>query len=214
MDINDRINRVITMLDADTLEHQNRYMPLILMGDVERSPFLRAIIRKADQLGIKTEVTTTPQHKHPVVMDRETCPKHYIEHWLDVDNMFSDGMSSVAEAIYLLLLNLNLIAGKNICIVGRGHAVQGLAETLIKDDATVTVAHSKTESLLKATMGNDVVIYATPKVDKIVACDTDALVIDVGRCIEHPELFYCDYVNNIGKLTVSVLLNRFVHMED
>ena len=207
------IDKLITKLDADTLANRNRYMPLVLMGDVERSPFLRSIIRKADELGIRHEVVTNKQYQYPVVIDRETCDVDYVIERLDLDNLFNEGMSCVAEAILLLLGELDLINGKNITIVGRGHAVKGLAQELIDGDATVTVAHSKTESLLKATAGRDVVIYATPSLDKIIAYDTNDLVIDLSSCVRKAEWLYCDYLDAIGKLTVSVLLNRFVRWE-
>ncbi len=212
MSANEIINSLITRLDEDTLNH-NPYGTLCLMGDTENSPFLRAIIKKADKFGIKTVNVDSFQSKHPMVIDLETTIFHpgiYILEQQDLDCIYKPGMSCVATAIYLLLKELNLISGKTITIVGRGHSVKGLAEQLIKDDATVTVAHSKTDSLLKATMSKDVVIYATPKINKVIAYDTDELIIDLGNCIEHPDWFNCEYVNGIGKLTVSVLLNRLV----
>lgn len=204
------IDELITKLDSDTITNRKRNSPLMLMGDVDRSPFLRSIIRKAEQLGIECVVTTTNQFSNPVIVDRETCDVDYVISELDVDHLFHDGMSCVAEAILLLLGELDLIAGKDITIVGRGHAVKGLAQELIDSDATVTVAHSQTKSLLHATKGKDVVIYATPEIDTIIGYDTNNLVIDLSGCIRHAEWFYCDYLDSIGKLTVSVLLNRFV----
>lgn len=98
-------------------------------------------------------------------------------------------------------------------IVGRGHAVQNLAKYLTLGNATVTVAHSKTKSLLQATMNRDVVIYATPTITKDISYNTRDLVIDLGNSVPHPDRFNCPYVNRIGQLTVSVLLNRFARKE-
>jgi hypothetical protein len=216
MSANDVINKLVNRLDNYTREFPTT-KTLDLVGDFTKSPFLRAVSRKCEQFGIEWfEVYPYSTRFLPsscTLFDRETCGKQFaLLHHEDIDNIQHPGMSCVAEAIYLLLKESNLIAGKNITIVGRGHSVKGLAEKLIENDATVTVAHSKTESLLKATMSKDVVIYATPKVDKIVAHDTESLVIDIGGCIEQPKYFYCDYLNGsaIGKLTVSVLLNRLV----
>lgn len=39
------------------------------------------------------------------------------------------------------------------------------------------------------------------------------LVIDLGNSVPHPDRFNCPYVNRIGQLTVSVLLNRFARKE-
>lgn len=80
-------------------------------------------------------------------------------------------------------------------------------------NATVTVAHSKTKSLLQATMNRDVVIYATPTITKDISYNTRDLVIDLGNSVPHPDRLNCPYVNRIGQLTVSVLLNRFARKE-
>ena len=78
---------------------------------------------------------------------------------------------------------------------------------------TVTVAHSKTPILYGATTGKDVVIYATPTITGAVPYNTHDLVIDLGNSVPHPDRFNCPYVNRIGQLTVSVLLNRFARKE-
>lgn len=43
--------------------------------------------------------------------------------------------------------------------------------------------------------------------------DTRDLVIDLGNSVPLPDWFNCPYVNRIGQLTVSVLLNRFARKE-
>lgn len=43
--------------------------------------------------------------------------------------------------------------------------------------------------------------------------NTRDLVIDLGNSVPHPDRFNCPYVNRIGQLTVSVLLNRFARKE-
>lgn len=119
----------------------------------------------------------------------------------------------MSQATLALLLALDLVHAKDITIVGRGHAVQNLAKYLTLGNATVTVAHSKTKSLLQATMNRDVVIYATPTITKDISYNTRDLVIDLGNSVPHPDRFNCPYVNRIGQLTVSVLLNRFARKE-
>jgi hypothetical protein len=216
MSANEVINKLVTRLDSNTREFPLT-KSLDLVGDLTKSPFLRAVARKCEQFGIDWfEVYPNSTRFLPsscTLFDRETCGKPFmlVPHE-DIDKTQYPGMSCVAEAVYLLLKELNLISGKNITIVGRGHSVKGLAEKLIENDATVTVAHSKTESLLMSTMSKDVVIYATPEITKSIAYDTKELVIDVGNCITHPSWFYANYMNgrDIGKLTVSVLLNRLV----
>jgi hypothetical protein len=213
--INDTMDSLIDMLDSHTREWLlDRSKALHIFGNTKESVFLRAVERKAKALDIPCEVVTKPHHMFyhytPVVYDTENgsvIPS--LSDVSDIDNAQHKGMSCVAEAVYLLLKAQGLIHGNTITIVGRGHSVKGLAEKLIAEDATVTVAHSKTECLLTATQGRDVVIYATPKLDKIISYDTKELVIDLGGCVEHPNWYQCDYTSGIGKLTVSVLLNRF-----
>lgn len=62
-------------------------------------------------------------------------------------------------------------------------------------------------------MNRDVVIYATPTITKDISYNTRDLVIDLGNSVPHPDRFNCPYVNRIGQLTVSVLLNRFARKE-
>lgn len=186
----------------------------LVLGSYE-SVFLKAVKRKADLLGIDCDLTQYPCPPYKaVVVDRETVPSDIkLAAEVDIDHSYSQGMSSVSQATLALLLALDLVHAKDITIVGRGHAVQNLAKYLTLDNATVTVAHSKTKSLLQATMNRDVVIYATPIITKDISYNTHDLVIDLGNSVPHPDRFNCPYVNRIGQLTVSVLLNRFARKE-
>ena len=206
--MNDAMEQIKT-LSATLDEETTRFHPtgrLLLLGSYE-SVFLKAVKRKADLLGIDCDLTQCPCPPYEaVVVDRETAE-------VDIDHSYSQGMSSVSQATLALLLALDLVYAKDITIVGRGHAVQNLAKYLTLDNATVTVAHSKTKSLLQATMNRDVVIYATPTITKDISYNTRDLVIDLGNSVPHPDRFNCPYVNRIGQLTVSVLLNRFARKE-
>jgi hypothetical protein len=205
------IQDLATMLDEETRSGLPTKYPLVLLGDMANSPFLRAVRRKAQDLGVDVYANRWPKTGiYRVVADKETAaPFGHITQWEDIDRLMNDGFSSTAWAVWLLLNALDLVRGKDIAIVGRGHSVKGLAEWLTDNDATVTVAHSETESLLHATKGKDVVIYATPELDKVIAYDTESLVIDLGGAVEHPSWFNCQYLKGTGPLTVSVLLNRF-----
>lgn len=116
----------------------------------------------------------------------------------------------MSQGVLSLLLAADLVSRKDITIVGRGHAVKGMAQALIDNNATVTVAHSKTESLLQATLNRDVVIYATPTISQDISYNTKELVIDLGNSVPHPYRLSCEYINRIGNLTTSIILNRFV----
>lgn len=184
---------------------------LLLLGSRD-SVFLKALAKKAEILGIDFDFT---YHLNPpyrgVVVDTETTPPNLkLTADADIDKSFHPGMSAVSQATLTLLLALDLVYAKNITIVGRGHAVQNLAKYLTLNNATVTVAHAKTKSLQQATMNRDVVIYATPTITKEISYNTRDLVIDLGNAFPHPERLSCPYVNRIGQLTTSILLNRFV----
>ena len=56
------------------------------------------------------------------------------------------------------------------------------------------------------------VVYAVPRTASFgFTLDTKDMVIDLSRVIPYPDLLpNAKYVDGIGKLTVSILLNRFV----
>lgn len=203
------INQLVEQLDTDTACGPFLYEVLEYAGDLDKSPFLRAVVSKAKKLNIPCqEYKWKTSHHFSVLIDRELVAPWCLSLGEDIDNLQHDGMSCVAEAVFMLLKKLDFIEGKHITIVGRGHSVKGLADSLLAHNATVTVAHSKTDSLIHATHGQNVVIYATPGLDRAIAYDTTDLVIDLGNCVPHQEWLTCPYVNNVGRLTVSVLLNR------
>lgn len=203
------IDQLVEQLDTDTACGPFLSEVLEYAGDPDKSPFLRAVISKAKKLNIPCqEYKWKKSHHFSVLIDRELVTPWCLSLGEDIDNLQHDGMSCVAEAVFMLLKKLDFIEGKHITIVGRGHSVKGLADSLLAHNATVTVAHSKTASLIHATHGQDVVIYATPGLDRPIAYDTTDLVLDLGNCVPHQDWLTCPYVNNIGRLTVSVLLNR------
>ena len=203
------INQLVEELDKDTSTGVFRFSPLQYAGQLDKSPFLRAIVSKAKVLGIPCEPYKWERAcNKSVVIDHETVEPFPLGQGQDIDNLYNHGMSCVSEAVFMLLTKLNLIEGKNITIVGRGHSVKNLAETLLAHNATVTIAHSGTKSLIHSTAGQNVVIYATPTLIQSVAYDTMDLVIDLGNCVPRKDLFSCPCVDNIGRLTISVLMNR------
>lgn len=212
--MDDLIKKLSDELDNQTREQAKHSGTLLLLGAPD-SVFLNAVATKANRLGIDCEYTYNfkSQPYQGIVVDTETAPRDcrwLVSENVDIDNSFHNGLSSVSQAVLALLLASDLVVGKDITIVGRGHAVQGLAESLTDNDATVTVAHSKTANLFKATENRNVVIYATPTITQDISYNTLSLVIDLGNSVPHPDRFSCLYVNRIGRLTTSILLNRFV----
>ena len=162
IDVMENIKKLSAALDAETASlHPSG--KLLLLGSQD-SVFLKAIKRKADQLRINCDHTSNPLPPYRgIVVDSETVSFNSIlDPDVDIDHSYSPGMSAVSQAVMDLLIESGLVWEKDITIVGRGHAVKELAKYLDFNNATVTVAHSKTKSLLQATQNRDVVIYATP----------------------------------------------------
>lgn len=73
------------------------------------------------------------------------------------------------------------LAGKNALVVGRSNIVgKPIAQMLLDSDATVTLAHSKTENLDDLLDHADIVIAAVGIPEFITHCKEDVIVIDVG----------------------------------
>jgi methylenetetrahydrofolate dehydrogenase (NADP+)/methenyltetrahydrofolate cyclohydrolase len=85
--------------------------------------------------------------------------------------------------LHLLRQELGSIAGLNAIVVGRSNIVgKPMAQLLIAESATVTVAHSKTRDLSDVVRGGDIVIAAVGRAEMIRGdwIKPGATVIDVG----------------------------------
>ena len=79
------------------------------------------------------------------------------------------------------LLKDSKLAGKHALVVGRSNIVgKPIAQMLLDEDATVTLAHSKTENLDDLLDHADIVIAAVGIREFVTHCKEDAIVIDVG----------------------------------
>lgn len=209
-----------TIVKAAAQSHLNEvatktYTPSLLLVGSHSSPFLRSVNRLAQEVGMDAHILS---YIPPligdckVVVDRETCATAvtHLPAEADVDNLYNPGTSCVAEAAYEFLFDMVALEGKTVTIVGRGHAVQGLAEKLLELNATVTVAHSHTKDLYKAMNGQDVVILATPVVPAFPLANE--LVLDIGGTLPKEMIDQlppgCQYEGRIGRLTNSILLAR------
>lgn len=197
--------KIAEYYDNDTFAHSNGKQ-LFLVG--EKTPFLEAIKRKATNLNIYCSYKNEDFFgKIPTVVDTESYTKSFVlTEWQDIDKIQHEGISCCASAIIHVLGELD-VGGKNVTIIGRGHAVQGLVRELVKQDATVTVCHSKTRSVHESTIFADILVVAAPiNTEQINSLDKK-IVIDVSGTFKGfvPE---DRYIGNIGKLTTSILLNR------
>lgn len=215
----------LDMRTADYCNRSNNLKSVILVGKAD-SVFLSLVAKRCAYFGIQpifqypqVDVLRTPSHSAVVFDTDDRCVTTMCNSAImlgDVDCVNTMGVSSVAEATYELLQGASLVSGKSICIIGRGHAVQGLADMLSKSDATVTVCHSKTRLDLLSFKDSpqmfmypiaDVVICAAPSINGHVCAK--ALVVDIsgaatGKCVNKDALYF----SGIGPLTIAVLVNR------
>lgn len=190
---------------------------LILMGDAN-SQFLNVIRKKAEKFGVQCR-NTIGEDMAGIVVDIETADvsNEFMEELhqspFDIDGPYINGMTSVSQAIYMVLDEQDLIKRKNIIIVGRGYSVTGLADKLIQNDATVTVCHSKTKDVFGVVDGCDVAIYATPTLSICEKPYVNDMVIDLGGVWSKNRYATCQYIDRIGPLTISILLNRLAKLK-
>ena len=84
--------------------------------------------------------------------------------------------------IMLKGLGINL-SGKNAVVIGRSNIVgKPMAQLLLKESCTVTIAHSKTKNLEEVCQNADIVVAAVGKPEMVKGnwIKKDAVVIDVG----------------------------------
>lgn len=119
------------------------------------------------------------------------------------------------------------IAGKNVVIVGRSNIVgKPMAALMLKENATVTICHSKTKELKNFTKLADILIVAIGKA-KFVTADMvkdDAVVIDVGMnrvdgklCgdvdfegIKDKTSYITPVPGGVGPMTIAMLMENLV----
>lgn len=91
------------------------------------------------------------------------------------------------SVIKILKGNLIDISGKKVAIIGRSTIVGSpLALMLTKEDATVTLCHSKTKNLKQITLGSDIVVASVGKAGFVTAdmISPKCVVVDVGANVD------------------------------
>lgn len=133
-----------------------------------------------------------------------------------------------AGIIQLLKRSGIAIRGKNCVVVGRSNIVgKPMALLMLREDATVTVAHSKTQNLKEICRQADILIVAIGKPQYITAdyVKEGAVVIDVGihrgegkkLCgdVNYDEVFpsvaaITPVPGGVGPMTIAMLMNNCV----
>lgn len=122
------------------------------------------------------------------------------------------------------------VAGKNVVVIGRSNIVgKPISLMLMNKNATVTVAHSKTQNLKEVTSKADILICATgqPQMVKADWVKQNAVIIDVGiRKGEDNKLVgdvdfeqvkeKCSFVTpvpgGVGPMTIAMLMQNTVEL--
>lgn len=142
-------------------------------------------------------------------------------------NMTPYSVACTPCGILKLLNAYNIeIKGKHVVIIGRSNIVgRPLALLLLNNDATVTVCHSKTESLKQITQTADILISAIGKAHFINSTfiKENAVIIDVGinrdknnkltGDVDFNDVFEkCNFITpvpkGVGPMTIAMLLQN------
>ena len=123
------------------------------------------------------------------------------------------------------------VAGKNVVVIGRSNIVgKPISLMLMNKNATVTVAHSKTQNLKEVTSKADILICATgqPQIVKADWVKQNAVIIDVGiRKGEDNKLVgdvdfeqvkeKCSFITpvpgGVGPMTIAMLMQNTVKLQ-
>lgn len=138
-------------------------------------------------------------------------------------------VSCTPAGIIQLLKRSNIeIEGKNCVIIGRSNIVgKPMALLMLRENATVTIAHSRTKDLKEITKNADILIVAIGKPEFITAeyVKEGAVVVDVGIHRQEGKklcgdvLFdevapKCSYITpvpgGVGPMTIAMLMNNCV----
>lgn len=119
------------------------------------------------------------------------------------------------------------LEGKNVLVIGRSNIVgKPISLLLQKRNATVTVAHSKTEELEKLILSSDIIVSAVGIPNLVKNVKKDAIVIDVG--INRTENGLCGDVDynsasknashitpvpgGVGPMTIAMLMENTLEL--
>ena len=137
---------------------------------------------------------------------------------------------ATAEGIMALLKYYEIpLNGKNVVIIGRSNIVgKPLAALMLEKNATITIAHSKTQNLASLTKRADVIVSATgePCLIKADMVKDGVIVVDVGinrvndklvgdvdfDAVKEKASYITPVPGGVGPLTVQFLMEAVVNL--
>ena len=134
-------------------------------------------------------------------------------------------VSTTASATLFYLKNIINLEGKDILIINRSNIIgKPLINMLIDNDATVTIAHSKSKNLDEKIKYYDIVISAIGRANyfKEIEFKKDAIIIDLGisakdgkyygdfdyRYLKNKEISYLPSLKGIGRLNANFIIRN------
>lgn len=189
--------------------------------------------RQADVNGILVQLPL-PAHMDEAMVIRKIAPEKDVDgfHLQNVGALCSGQkgfLPCTPAGIIQLLKRCNIeIAGKECVVVGRSNIVgKPMALLLLRENGTVTVAHSKTEDLKSVTRRADILVVAVGKPKMITReyVKEGAVVIDVGihRNEQNKLCGDVDFADvepvcraitpvpgGVGPMTIALLMNNCV----
>lgn len=196
--------------------------------------YIKSIEKKANKLGVNIvtvdlenridvgNVVKEIQDKANAVLPikpfaalEEILIKACIDEEKDIDNYTGEAIfeNCTVEAVQEILKFLNISKQAKVCIIGRNLGLQ-ISLSLLDEDFSPTVCHSRTENLETYTKDADVIISVTGVKNLITKSmvKVNALVIDVGLGDVHPEVIQKAYVtpvrNGVGAVTTAILFKH------
>lgn len=173
----------------------------------------------------------------PSNINIENCIKHIDSH-KDVDGFTKDSFYSLghnlpglrpctAKGIIRLLKYYNIpLEGKKVCLIGRGNLVgKPLIFEMLKENATVTICHSKTKDLKSITLNSDVIVCGCGKAKLLTEdmVNEGAVVVDAGISIIDGKIVgdadfdnikdKCSITPNpggVGPMTIAMILENIL----
>ena len=212
------------------------YEEVILDADTSMNEILRVI----DELNERKDINgILLQSPIPKGLDIQSAFER-INYKKDVDgfNPLNVGKLMIGQDTFIsctpygilkLLEYYNIpIEGKHAVIIGRSNIVgKPLAQCLLKENATVTICHSKTANLPEITKKADILISAVGKINLVTEdmVKQDAVVIDVGMNrdsngklkgdvdfdnVKEKTSYITPVPGGVGPMTIAMLMNNVI----
>lgn len=185
----------------------------------EDSKYLRLVARRAEENGIKTAWVAgpTPGCVAYVTDTDAGCPMWDMTPKEDVDCIQHPWLSCCAEAVLLYMWCVcSLRRGHRVCIIGRGHAVQGLTVMWhnigMRDKYNLDQCSSTALDMAYRVARADIIVNSADAVTEEVLDAVPALatVIDISGSMEPLSDRVADYVPRgyVGHWNITELLRR------